>query len=52
LTFVFELKRFELFMRPFEKLIRVAVQEGSERVVRNIKGLVERESQRSLSGQP
>jgi hypothetical protein len=44
LTFVFELRRFELYMRPFEKLIRVAVQEGSDRVVRNIKGLIERES--------
>jgi hypothetical protein len=30
-------------MRPFEKLIRSAVQEGATRVVRNIKGLVEAE---------
>lgn len=44
LTFVFELRRLELFMRPFEKLIRGAVEAGVERVVRNIKGLVERES--------
>jgi hypothetical protein len=44
LTFGFELRRVELYMRPFEKLIRAAVQEGAERVVRNIKGLVERES--------
>jgi hypothetical protein len=44
LTFAFELTRLEFFMRPFEKLIRVAVQDGAERVVRNIKGLVERES--------
>lgn len=43
LTFVFELGRLEFFMRPFEKLIRMAVQEGSERVVRNIRTLVERE---------
>jgi hypothetical protein len=49
LTFVFELRRFELYMRPFEKLIRVAVQEGSDRVVRNIKGLVERESRPPVS---
>lgn len=34
----------ELYMRPFEKLIRVSVQDGAERVVRSIKGLVERES--------
>ena len=40
LTFVFELIRLEFFMRPFEKLIRVAVQEGAERTVRNIKGLI------------
>ena len=43
LTFVFELRRLELYMRPFEKLIRVAVQDSAERVVRNIKGLVEKE---------
>lgn len=43
LTFAFELTRVAFFMRPFEKLIRVAIQEGAERVVRNIKGLVERE---------
>ena len=41
LTFAFELSRLELFMRPFEKLIRLAVQDGAERVVHNIKGLVE-----------
>lgn len=43
LTFAFQLRRMDLYMRPFEKLIRAAVQEGAERVVRNIKGLVERE---------
>ena len=43
LTFAFELNRVEFFMRPFEKLIRVAIQDGAGRVVRNIKGLVERE---------
>ena len=43
LSFGFELRRMDLYMRPFEKLIRAAVQEGAERVVRNIKGLVERE---------
>jgi hypothetical protein len=41
LTFEFELSRLEFYMRPFEKLIRIAVQEGAERVVRNIKGLIE-----------
>lgn len=44
LTFAFELRRLELYMRPFEKLIRSAVQDGAERVVRNIKGLLERET--------
>lgn len=39
----FELKRVELFMRPFEKLIRTAIQDGTDRTVRNIKTLVERE---------
>ena len=43
LTFVFELTRLDFFMRPFEKLIRVAVQEGAQRTVRNIKGLLELE---------
>jgi len=43
LTFTFELSRLEFFMRPFEKLIRIALQEGAERVVRNIKNLIETE---------
>lgn len=43
LTFIFELSRIELFMRPFEKLIRMAVQQGTDRVVHNIRHLVERE---------
>ena len=41
LTFVFELTEIQLFMRPFEKLIRVVVQEGAERTVRNLKRLTE-----------
>jgi hypothetical protein len=51
ITFVFELIRLELYMRPFEKLIRLAVQEGAERVVRNIKLLIEREPLRPSSPQ-
>ncbi len=39
--FTFELLSLELFMRPFEKLIRAAVQDGTEKTVRNIKKLVE-----------
>lgn len=43
LTFRFELTELKLYMRPFERLIRHAVQDGSERTVRNIKTLVESE---------
>jgi hypothetical protein len=43
LTFGFQLNRLELDMRPFEKLIRAALQDGAERVVRNLKRLVESE---------
>ena len=39
--FTFELLRLELFMLPFEKLIRVAVQDGAVRTVRNLKNLIE-----------
>lgn len=41
ITFTFELLSLELHMRPFEKLIRLAVQDGAERTVRNIKKLIE-----------
>ena len=41
LTFSFELIRLEFYMRPFEKLIRVAIQDGADRVARNIKMLIE-----------
>jgi hypothetical protein len=43
-VFTFELLRLELYMRPFEKLIRFAVQDGAERTVRNIKRLLEEEA--------
>lgn len=43
-AFTFELPELEIFMRPFEKLIRVAVQDGVERTVLNLKGLIERKS--------
>lgn len=39
--FTFELLSLELFMRPFEKLIRMAVQDGTEKIVKNIKRLIE-----------
>jgi hypothetical protein len=44
ISFTFELLSIELFMRPFEKLIRIAVQEGTEKTVKNIKKLVESEN--------
>lgn len=46
LFFTFELRRIELYMRPFEKLIRVAIDDGARRVVESIKGLIEREPPR------
>lgn len=42
-TFTFELFRLSLPLRPFEKLIRLVVQDGVERTVRNLKTLVEQE---------
>lgn len=50
LTFAFELRWLELYMRPFEKLIRSAAQDGAVRVVRNIKALVERETAHDEGG--
>lgn len=44
LTFTFELRRLELMMLPFEKLIRMAIQDGAQRTVRNLKRLIEHES--------
>ncbi|MEA3278512.1 MAG: SRPBCC family protein [Pseudomonadota bacterium] len=43
LTFSFQLQRLELTMRPFERLIRVAAQDGAKRVVGNLKYLIEAE---------
>lgn len=43
ISLTFELLRLELYMRPFEKLIRFAVQDGSERTLRNIRKLIEAE---------
>lgn len=41
LTFCFELLELELFMRPFAKLIRLAIEEGTENTVANIKELID-----------
>ncbi|MDO9140055.1 MAG: SRPBCC family protein [Methylobacter sp.] len=44
LTFRFELLELEVFMRPFQKLIRSAIEEGAENTVENIKKLIALES--------
>ena len=44
LTFRFELLEIEVFMRPFEKLIRSAIEDGAENTVENIKNLIALES--------
>ena len=40
LEFSFELLELDLFMRPFEKLIRMSIEEGAENTVENIKNLL------------
>jgi hypothetical protein len=40
LTFRFELLELEVFMRPFEKLIRSAIEDGAENTVENIRNLI------------
>lgn len=43
LTFTFELLELLVIMRPLEALVRVAIKDGAERTVQNIKRLVETE---------
>jgi len=43
ITFIFELLSLDLHVRPFEKLVRIAVQDGTDRTVKNIKKLIETE---------
>ena len=52
LIFTFELSEIQMFMRPFEKLIRVVVQEGAERTVRNLKQLTEARKDAAASSNP
>ena len=40
LTFRFELSEIEVFMRPFQKLIRASIEDGAENTVENIKNLL------------
>ena len=44
LTFRFELLELDVFMRPFQKLIRSAIEDGAENTVENIKNLIAAES--------
>lgn len=44
LTFRFELLDLDVFMRPFEKLIRAAIADGAENTVENIRNLIVAES--------
>ena len=37
----FELKRVDFFMMPFQKIIRMAINDGTDRTLRNIKRLIE-----------
>jgi len=43
LELTFELVRLELYMRPFERLIRRAIRGGSQEAIDNIRALVEAE---------
>jgi hypothetical protein len=45
LTFRFELLELEVFMRPFQKLIRAAIEDGTQTTVENIKNLITAEYQ-------
>ena len=48
LTFRFELSDIEVFMRPFVKLIRSAIEEGAENTVENIKNLIVADTSQDL----
>jgi hypothetical protein len=41
LKFTFELKQLDLAMRPFQKLIRAALEEGAVQTIENLKALLE-----------
>jgi hypothetical protein len=48
LTYRFELSEIEVFMRPFVKLIRSAIEEGAENTVENIKNLIVADTSQDL----
>jgi hypothetical protein len=41
ISFAFELKEIDLVMRPFQKLIKTALQDGASQTIENIKKLLE-----------
>lgn len=43
LTFTFELREVEARLRPFEKLIRIALEDGAKRTIKRLKLLIERD---------
>jgi PAS domain S-box-containing protein len=49
ITFAFELLRVDFFMRPFEKLVRLAIADGARGVVGNLKRLLEAQPQPSAA---
>ena len=44
LAFTFELLELDLVMRPFQKLIRVALDDGAKQTIENLKGLLQVET--------
>lgn len=52
ITFAFELLKIDFFMRPFEKLIRLAVEDGARGVVANLARLLEAQAQCQSAPQP
>lgn len=52
INFAFELLKVDFFMRPFEKLIRVAVEDGARGVVTNLERLLEAHVQLPAPPQP
>lgn len=52
LSFAFELLKIDFFMRPFEKLIRLAIADSSRGVVANLKRLLEAQPQPQPQPEP
>jgi hypothetical protein len=48
ISFTFELEDLDLLMRPFQKLIRSAIQEGADQTVENIRRLLEQPTSQEM----